>query len=154
MLEYIHLVLNDIRFFKFSENTVNDRTDSPCERHAVVFKEDDPSSPTHQQGILLPVFFLRTKQIHLKKLSVHKTLGQTKKYVRFRLPTIPKFRSPTLIFLLSFLIFCYWFFSQKSVFSFKSISVTTYIKNNFSKSVFVAFAHSWQQVRRDQTVSH
>ena len=34
-----------------------------------------------------------------------KTLGQTKKYVCFRLPSVPKFRSPTLSFLLSFLGF-------------------------------------------------
>ena len=72
----------------------------------------------------------------------------------FRLPTVPKLRSPTLTFLLSFLVFYNWFFSQKSVFSFKSIFVATCIKNNFSKSVFVTFVRSWQHVRRDQTVSH
>ena len=56
------------------------------------------------------------------------------------LPTVPKFRSPTLIFLLSFLVFYNWFFSQKSVFNFKYIFVATSIKNNLiSKSVFVTF---------------
>ena len=38
------------------------------------------------------------------KLKCSLTLAQTKKYVCFRLPTVPKFRSPTLIFLLSFLV--------------------------------------------------
>ena len=56
----------------------------------------------------------------------------------FRLPTVPKFRSPiALTFLLSFLVFYHRFFSQKNVFSFKSVFVATYIK---SESVFVTFA--------------
>ena len=46
------------------------------------------------------------------------------------------------------------FFSQRNVFSFKSIFVATYIKNNFTKSIFVTFARSGQHVSRDQTVSH
>ena len=71
----------------------------------------------------------------------------------FRLPTVPKFKSPTLNFLLSVLVFYNWFFSQKNVFSFKSVVVVTYIKTNFTKSVFVAFAHCRQHVSRDQTVS-
>ena len=55
----------------------------------------------------------------------------------FRLPTVPKFRSPTLIFLLLFLAFYSRFFSQKNVFNFKFIFVAAYMKNNFTKSVFV-----------------
>ena len=72
----------------------------------------------------------------------------------FRLQTVSKFSSPTLIFLLSFLFFYNWFFSQKNVFSFKSIFVVTYIKTNFNtKSVFATFARCRQHVSRDQTVS-
>ena len=82
-------------------------------------------------------------------------LGQTKKYVCFRLPTVPKFRSPTLIFFIGVFGFFYnCFFSQKNVFSFQFIFVATYIKNNFSKRVFVAFERSGQHVSRDQTVRH
>ena len=56
--------------------------------------------------------------------------AKQKKCVCFRLLTIPKFRSPTLTFLLSFFLFFYnWFFSQKYVFSFKSVFVATYIKS-------------------------
>ena len=76
------------------------------------------------------------------------------KYMCNRLPTIPKYRSLTLIFLLSVFLFYNWFFSQKNVFSFKTIFVATYIKNNFTKSAYVTFTHSWQRVSRDQTVSH
>ena len=80
-------------------------------------------------------------------------LGQTKKYVCFRLPTVPKIKSLTLSFLLLFLVFYNWFFSQKKIFSFKSVFVASYIKNNFTKSVFVTFACCRQHVSRDQTVS-
>ena len=71
----------------------------------------------------------------------------------FRLPTVPKFKSPTLSFLLSFLVFYNWFFARKNVFSFKSVFVATYIKTNFTKSVFVTFVRRRQHVNRDQTVS-
>ena len=48
---------------------------------------------------------------------------------------MPKFRAPTLTFLMLFLGFYNCFFSQKNVFSDKSSFVTTYIKTDFTKSV-------------------
>ena len=89
--------------------------------------------------------------LHLSK-TADRFLGQTKNMC-FRLPTVPKFKSSTLSFLLSFLVFYNWFFSQKSVFSFKSVFVASYIKNNFTESVFVTFARCRQHASRDQTVS-
>ena len=57
-----------------------------------------------------------------------------------RLPTVPKFKSPILSFLLSFLFFYNYIFSQKNIFSFKSIFVKNYNKTNFTKSIIVTFA--------------
>ena len=45
----------------------------------------------------------------------------------FRLPIVPKFRSPTLTFLLSFVVFYNRFLSLKNVFSFKTVFVAAYI---------------------------
>ena len=76
-------------------------------------------------------------------------------YVCFRLPTVSKLGHRPWFFYCRFWFFTInWFFSQKNVFCFKSISVATYIKNNFTKSVFVTFARSGQHVSRDQTVSY
>ena len=75
----------------------------------------------------LPVIFVLTEYKYKKfsQVSLHKhdiyiylqtkfkcslTLAQTKKYVCFRLPTIPKFMSPTLIFYCRF-----WFLTTVSV---------------------------------------
>ena len=56
--------------------------------------------------------------------------------VCFRLPTIPKFRSPAPIFL-SFLGFFTFDSSQKNVFTFKSIFVATYTKTNSTRPMKV-----------------
>ena len=58
---------------------------------------------------------------HIKIIIIFYIYRPNKKYVCFRFPTTPKFRSLTLIFLLSFLLLYNWFFSEKNVFTFKSI---------------------------------
>ena len=68
-------------------------------------------------------------------------------------PSLSLSHRPWVFFLLLFLVFYNWFFSQKNVFSFKSVFVATYIKTKFTKSVFVTFARCRQHVSRDQTVS-
>ena len=51
------------------------------------------------------VWYVATNEVAVLTSYSCISLGQTKKYVCFQLPTVPKFRSPTLIFLLSFLVF-------------------------------------------------
>ena len=66
-------------------------------------------------------------------------LRPNKKYVCFRLPTVPMFRSLTLIFFIIVYGFLQLILLAEKCFQFKSIFVSTYIKTNFTKSVFVTF---------------
>ena len=52
-------------------------------------------------------------------LKLNCFIGQTKKYVCFRLPTVPKFRSPTLIFFMVVFGFLTIDSSRKKCFQFR-----------------------------------
>ena len=57
----------------------------------------------------------------------------------FRLPTVPKLWSPTLSFYCRFWFFYNLFFSQKNVFSYKSIFVATYVKTDSTGDTVISY---------------